>query len=116
MRLDAAKFGPYFGGSTPSSGFLGLYMMLQVCSSLLNTLCLMLNCVCLLKLCIRVTVYGFGLDSENGDAQAYHYFDLFSEGERKKMMNPTHSFDTERYARIEQAANVLKLSFVALGT
>ncbi len=76
VRLDEAKFGPYYGGSTPSSGFLALYLMLNLCN--------------------RVTAYGFGLDAENGAAQGYHYFDLFSDGERKKMMNPTHSFDAER--------------------
>ena len=31
-------------------------------------------------------------------AQAYHYFQLFTEGERKNQMSPTHSFDAERCA------------------
>ena len=30
IRLDDSKFGPYYGGSTPSSGFLALYLAMQV--------------------------------------------------------------------------------------
>jgi len=76
VRLDRDGLGPYYGGSTPSSGFVSLFLMLQLCT--------------------KVTAYGFGLDAENGAEQGYHYFQLFSDGERKKMMNPTHSFDAER--------------------
>jgi hypothetical protein len=76
VRLDRDGLGPYYGGSTPSSGFLALFAMIQLCT--------------------KVTAYGFGLDAENGAEQGYHYFQLFSDGERKKMMNPTHSFDAER--------------------
>eukprot|EP00976_Prorocentrum_cordatum_P115574 1196032-Prorocentrum_minimum.AAC.8 len=41
--------GPYHGSSTPSSGYLALYLMLQLCD--------------------QITVYGFGLDDEAGRAQ-----------------------------------------------
>ena len=74
-RLASKGFGPYFGGSTPSSGFVGLYMLMNMCE--------------------RVTVYGFGLDADDGRAQEYHYFHLFSDGAEKNRMNPTHSFDVE---------------------
>jgi hypothetical protein len=46
-----------------------------------------------------VTVYGFGLDDEEGNGQAYHYFHLFTDGPIKNRMNPTHSFDVERCVR-----------------
>ena len=76
-RLEET-YGAYYGGSTPSSGFISTYMMMQLCD--------------------KITLYGFGLDDEGGHLQKYHYFKLFSDGERKNMMNPTHSFDTERCA------------------
>ena len=74
-RLAERGFGPYYGGSTPSSGFVGLFMLMNMCES--------------------VTVYGFGLDADDGRAQEYHYFHLFSDGADKNRMNPTHSFDVE---------------------
>eukprot|EP00899_Mesostigma_viride_P023403 jgi/Mesvir1/4247/Mv22215-RA.1 len=78
LRLDAVSRGIYFGGSTPSSGYSAIYFMLQACQNL--------------------TVYGFGLDAENGAAQEYHYFHLFTpkESKKKNSMNRTHSFDAER--------------------
>jgi len=48
-RLTAQGFGPYEGGDTPSSGFLATYLMLQACES--------------------VTLYGFGLEDDNGEEQ-----------------------------------------------
>ena len=65
VRLDREGFGPYYGGSTPSSGYIALFLALQLCKS--------------------VTAYGFGLDADDGSDQKYHYFSLFSDGERKKM-------------------------------
>lgn len=44
-------------------------------------------------------MYGFGLDDEEGNGQAYHYFHLFTDGPLKNRMNPTHSFDVERCER-----------------
>ena len=44
-------------------------------------------------------MYGFGLDDEEGNGQAYHYFHLFTDGPIKNRMNPTHSFDVERCVR-----------------
>uniref|UniRef100_A0A061R7H7 Cmp-n-acetylneuraminate-beta-galactosamide-alpha--sialyltransferase 1 n=2 Tax=Tetraselmis sp. GSL018 TaxID=582737 RepID=A0A061R7H7_9CHLO len=76
VRLDEARLGPFYGGSTPSTGYLGVFMLLQLCS--------------------QVTVYGFGLDSEDGRLQKYHYFELFTKSAKKNTMNPTHSFDAER--------------------
>jgi len=58
-RLDGAGRGPYQGGSTPSSGYLGVYMLLQMCK--------------------KVSGFGFGLDAENGSPQQYHYFHLYTE-------------------------------------
>mmetsp|Transcript_37441 Transcript_37441/g.105716 ORF Transcript_37441/g.105716 Transcript_37441/m.105716 type:complete len:442 (+) Transcript_37441:254-1579(+) len=77
-RLEAAGFGPFDGGDTPSSGFIAAYLMLQACGS--------------------VTLYGFGLDAENGEAQEYHYFHVMSpkHSKKKNSMNKTHSFNTER--------------------
>ena len=52
----------------------------------------------LLQACKSVSVYGFGLDDEEGSNVQYHYFHLFSPAEnmKKNSMNPTHSFDAER--------------------
>eukprot|EP00873_Tetraselmis_striata_P026167 jgi/Tetstr1/446431/TSEL_033973.t1 len=89
VRLDEAHLGPYYGGSTPSTGFLGVFMLLQLCE--------------------RVTVYGFGLDSEDGRMQKYHYFELFTKSAKKNEMNPTHSFDAERdLLRAMAKFNVIK--------
>ena len=79
QRLEERGFGPFYGGSTPSSGFVGVYLLLQMCGT--------------------VTVYGFGLDDENsGERHTYHYFYLFSpqHSRKKNSMNRTHSFDAER--------------------
>eukprot|EP00873_Tetraselmis_striata_P017416 jgi/Tetstr1/437680/TSEL_000238.t1 len=77
-RLAAAGFGPFDGGDTPSSGFIAVYLMLQACNN--------------------VTLYGFGLDAEDGQSQQYHYFHIFSpkHSKKKNSMNKTHSFNTER--------------------
>lgn len=78
-KLEDRGFGPFYGGSTPSSGFVGVYLLLQMCGT--------------------VTVYGFGLDDETSGAKhAYHYFYLFSpsHSRKKNSMNRTHSFDLER--------------------
>jgi hypothetical protein len=40
VRLCKAGYGPYSGGSTPSSGYVAIFMLMQVCRA--------------------VTVYGFG--------------------------------------------------------
>jgi hypothetical protein len=49
VMLDEAGRGPFHGGSTPSSGYLAVFTLLQLCESL--------------------TVYGFGLDDDNGNKQ-----------------------------------------------
>eukprot|EP00241_Pyramimonas_parkeae_P015510 CAMPEP_0114283928 /NCGR_PEP_ID=MMETSP0059-20121206/4374_1 /TAXON_ID=36894 /ORGANISM="Pyramimonas parkeae, Strain CCMP726" /LENGTH=573 /DNA_ID=CAMNT_0001404711 /DNA_START=46 /DNA_END=1767 /DNA_ORIENTATION=- len=76
VQLDEVGRGPYHGGSTPSSGYLAAFLMMQLCD--------------------KLTLYGFGLDDDSGNHQEYHYFQLFTEGVRKNQMNPTHSFDVER--------------------
>jgi len=77
-RMSASGIGPFEGGDTPSSGFIAMYLMLQACDT--------------------VTLYGFGLDAEGGEAQQYHYFHIFSpkHSKKKNSMNMTHSFNTER--------------------
>lgn len=63
-RLNAQGIGPFEGGDTPSSGFLAAYLVLQACDT--------------------ITLYGFGLDAENGEVQEYHYFHIFSPKHSKK--------------------------------
>ena len=77
-KLEESGFHNIPGGNTPSSGFVGVYTMLQACSN--------------------VTVYGFGLDRSDGKSQEYHYFHILSpkSNKKKNSMNPTHSFDTEK--------------------
>jgi len=77
-RLDEVGRGPYFGGDTPSSGYVAVYMLMLLCD--------------------HVTTYGFGLESENGRNQEYHYFHLYSPAHSKKKnsMNRTHSFEVEK--------------------
>ena len=78
-RLERAGYRRILGGNTPSSGFAGAFLLLKACK--------------------QVTLYGFGLDAEDGQEQQYHYFHLFSPAHSKKKnsMNLTHSFDTERF-------------------
>lgn len=75
---DGETFRKIPGGNTPSSGFVGVYTLMQACKN--------------------VTVYGFGLDNSAGRAQDYHYFHVLSPAHNKKKnsMNPTHSFDNEK--------------------
>ena len=70
VKLCQRGYGPYTGGSTPSSGFVAVYW--------------------LHKICRRVTLYGMG--SVNVPNVPYHYFG--GVGSRKKG-NPVHSFDSE---------------------
>eukprot|EP00898_Chlorokybus_atmophyticus_P000592 jgi/Chlat1/1533/Chrsp122S01809 len=91
-KLDDVKRGPYFGGSTPSSGYAAVFTMFQLCRN--------------------VTIYGFGLNAgieddhtttkddndKSNSNSGYHYFHLFTPAHnaKKNSMNPTHSFDAER--------------------
>lgn len=72
-ELERKGFRGIPGGNTPSSGLVGVYFLLQACE--------------------KVTVFGFGLDDIAGGAQEYHYFRV---KKKSSIMNPTHSFDTEK--------------------
>ena len=63
-KLERAGFRGIPGGNTPSSGLVGVAMLLQACSN--------------------VTVYGFGLDNNDGRVQDYHYFHLLSPQHSKR--------------------------------
>ena len=56
-RLCKSGYGPYPGGSTPSSGFVSVYLLMQMCG--------------------RVTLYGFGSRSESQRKAKYHYYTGF---------------------------------------
>ena len=77
-KLESEGFTSIPGGNTPSSGFVGVYTLMQVCRNL--------------------TAYGFGLDNSVGRNQNYHYFHILSpeHDKKKNSMNPTHSFHTEK--------------------
>ena len=70
VKLCQNGFGPYSGGSTPSSGFVAVYFLRSLCK--------------------RVTVYGLG--TVNIPDVPYHYF--AGVGSRKKG-NTVHSWDSE---------------------
>lgn len=53
-RLCHAGYGPYMGGNTPSSGYVGVYLAMQMCS--------------------KVAVYGFGVKEVGGEKVSYHYY------------------------------------------
>ena len=89
LRLEEAGYENIPGGNTPSSGFVGVYMLMHACKN--------------------VTVYGFGLDNNSGNTQNYHYFHILSpeHSKKKNSMNPTHSFDTEKLLLRNLAKNNL---------
>lgn len=70
VKLCQNGYGPYSGGSTPSSGFVAVYYLRTICK--------------------RVTLYGLG--TVNIPDVPYHYFT--GVGSRKKG-NSVHSFDSE---------------------
>eukprot|EP00873_Tetraselmis_striata_P005607 jgi/Tetstr1/425871/TSEL_016246.t1 len=77
-RLCKAGYGPYQGGSTPSSGFVSVYLLLQLCQ--------------------KVTLYGFGSKDDNGKNLKYHYYHGFGArkfGTVREDGSPVHSWETE---------------------
>ncbi|UPQ99836.1 sialyltransferase [Chloropicon primus] len=70
VKLCKDGYGPYSGGSTPSSGFVAVYFLRTICK--------------------RVTLYGLG--TVNIPDVPYHYFT--GVGSRQKG-NSVHSFDSE---------------------
>jgi len=75
VRLCKAGYGPYEGGTVPSSGLVGAYMLLQMCRS--------------------VTAYGFGQPGEalGKRSTSYHYYKMW--GARPVGNVEAHSFDME---------------------
>jgi len=77
-RLCKAGYGPFQGGSTPSSGFVSVYLMLQLCR--------------------RVTLYGFGSKDDTGRKIKYHYYTGFGSrhfGTVREDGSPVHSWEAE---------------------
>jgi len=75
VRLCKAGYGPFEGGTVPSSGLVGAYMLSQMCRS--------------------VTAYGFGVagEAQGKRATAYHYYKTW--GSRPTGNFEAHSFDAE---------------------
>jgi hypothetical protein len=65
-RLCHAGYGPYMGGNTPSSGNVGVYLAMQMCS--------------------KVAVYGFGVNEVGGEKVTYHYYTGFA---ARKVRSPS---------------------------
>lgn len=88
-RLAAAGFGPFDGGDTPSSGFIAVYLMLQACNN--------------------VTLYGFGLDAEDGQSQQYHYFHIFSpkHSKKKNSMNKVRPASSYIYTDLQTNIQII---------
>jgi hypothetical protein len=64
IRLDDAGRGPYHGGSTPSSGYVALYVMLQLCDqvTVYGSYPLALPVGLREEIDLRTTMDGFGDD------------------------------------------------------
>lgn len=75
QRLCNAGYGPYGGGTTPTSGLVSTYLAIQLCH--------------------QVSLYGFGSsrDANTGQELPYHYFSTV--GSRAKGNTESHSFETE---------------------
>ena len=80
VRLCQKGYGPYPGGSTPSSGYVAIFGLMHMCQS--------------------VTVYGFGKDKAHGIQVPYHYYT--GTGSRYSG-DPVHSFSTEEHLLREMA-------------
>jgi len=77
-RLCRAGYGPYLGGSTPSSGFVSVYLMMQLCE--------------------RLTLYGFGSRDDTGRKAKYHYYKGFGArnfGTVREDGSPVHCWEAE---------------------
>mmetsp|Transcript_17342 Transcript_17342/g.33383 ORF Transcript_17342/g.33383 Transcript_17342/m.33383 type:complete len:404 (+) Transcript_17342:152-1363(+) len=74
-RMCQAGYGPYQGGTAPTSGLVGIYLLLQHCES--------------------VTAYGFGLslDEKAKKYSNYHYYASY--GARRSGNMESHSFEAE---------------------
>ena len=73
-RLCKAGYGPFTGGNTPSSGWVGVYLATQLCA--------------------KVNVYGFGVGEVGGKDVTYHYYQGYA---ARKFGTDVHSFDTETH-------------------
>jgi hypothetical protein len=73
-RLCNAGYGPFTGGNTPSSGWVGVYLATQLCA--------------------KVNVYGFGVGEVGGKDVTYHYYQGYA---ARKFGTDVHSFDTETH-------------------
>lgn len=82
VGLCRAGYGPFTGGSTPSSGYVAIYLLARMCQ--------------------RVVVYGFGSVKAYGVQSPYHYFT--GKGARFKG-NSVHSFGTEERVIAELIAS-----------
>ena len=94
-RLCAAGFGPYMGLNVPSSGTIAVYM--------------------LLRLCARVTVYGFGVkhitDIQNMTAggYGYHYYRV-----RAFPGKPVCQLETHLISSLRMNSGLIELYFGAM--
>jgi len=73
-RLCHSGYGPYLGGNTPSSGYVGVYLAMQMCA--------------------KVAVYGFGINEVGGKEVSYHYYKGYA---ARKFGTEVHAFDVETY-------------------
>mmetsp|Transcript_9634 Transcript_9634/g.19981 ORF Transcript_9634/g.19981 Transcript_9634/m.19981 type:complete len:384 (-) Transcript_9634:310-1461(-) len=73
-RLCRAGYGPYMGGNTPSSGYVGVYLAMQMCG--------------------KVAVYGFGINEVGGEKVSYHYYKGYA---ARKVGTEVHAFDVETF-------------------
>ncbi|KAK3272817.1 hypothetical protein CYMTET_18909 [Cymbomonas tetramitiformis] len=73
-RLCRAGYGPYLGGNTPSSGYMGVYLALQMCG--------------------KVSTYGFGINEVGGEKVSYHYYKGYA---ARKFGTDVHTFEVETY-------------------
>lgn len=80
VRLCKEGYGPYPGGSTPSSGYVAIFAFMHMCQS--------------------VTVYGFGKDKAHGIQVPYHYYT--GTGSRYAG-DPVHSFAAEEHLMREMS-------------
>jgi hypothetical protein len=82
VGMCRAGYGPFTGGSTPSSGYVAIFLLARMCE--------------------RVVVYGFGNANAYGVQSPYHYFT--GKGARARG-NTVHSFGTEERVIAELIAN-----------
>ncbi|KAK3267951.1 hypothetical protein CYMTET_23520, partial [Cymbomonas tetramitiformis] len=92
VKLCKAGFGPYSGGSTPSSGYVAIYLLMHMCQTL--------------------TVYGFGRTKLMGQGSylPYHYYTGVGS---RQAGDPVHSFSSED-ALISELARENYLSMCSL--